>query len=102
MRPLQRPMFPPRLKACAVAIAPVPPRDILRNCPPRAENRKSGPAGRSSFSGEVVYFAAVLLAASRSNRVANTCLALPIWGTAFACSSLAGVPTTTIATMPMP
>src|SRR6266516_3269367 len=50
----------------------------------------------------LAYFAAVLLAASLSNRAAKTCLALPVWGTALACSSLAGVPTTTNATMPMP
>lgn len=47
------------------------------------------------------YFDAVLLASSLSNRVANTCFALPTCGTALAWSTLEGLPTTIIATIPM-
>lgn len=48
------------------------------------------------------HFEAVLLASSLSKSVANTCLALPTWGTALAWSRLEGVPTTIMATIPIP
>ena len=56
----------------------------------------------ASFPIFRLHFSAVLVVASFSNSPAITCLALPSWGTALAASTLSGVPTTTIATMPMP
>ena len=77
----------------------------------KAVGQKRGPAilaqTRDACHGclsdaPAAYLAAVRFASSLPNRLTNTCLARPGCVTALASVSLAGVPTTIMATMPMP